>query len=150
MRRRHLMLLAAPLLASSVALAPAHAVQAGTAGASGVKQAVKVTKVEVVTLLKSGEAVECNGTPVAMAFDGKVTATGPGTVRYHWTVNASRARVSPGSFTFGAGTSTKVVLQVVDMPAPRNAKAVTGYVTLHLPDQKKSVRSEQVTFPCKK
>lgn len=150
MRRRYLMLLAAPLLASSVALAPAHVAQVGTAGTSGVKQAVKVTKVEVVSLLKSGETVECNGTPVAMAFDGKITATGPGTVRYHWTVNAGRARLSPGSFAFGAGTSTKVVLQVVDMPAPRNAKAVTGYVTLHLPDQKKSVRSEQVTFPCKK
>lgn len=54
MRRRYLMLLAAPLLASSVALAPLHVAQAGTAGTSGVKQAVKVTKVEVVTLLKSG------------------------------------------------------------------------------------------------
>ncbi|MFE2552289.1 hypothetical protein ACFXGI_27570 [Streptomyces sp. NPDC059355] len=150
MRRRHLMLFAAPLLASSVALAPGHAAQAATDGPSGVKQAVKVTKVEVVTLLKAGETVECNGTPVAMAFDGKITATGPGTVRYHWTVNTSRTRVSPGSLAFGASTSTKVVLQVVDMPAPRNAKAVTGYVTLHLPDQKKSVRSEQVTFPCKK
>ncbi|MFD7788876.1 hypothetical protein ACFV4Q_38220 [Streptomyces nojiriensis] len=148
------MLLAAPLLASSVALAlalaPAHVAQAAAAGTSGVKQAVKVTKVEVVTLLKPGETVECNGTPVAMAFDGKVTATGPGTVRYHWTVNAGRARVSPGTFAFGVGTSTKVALQVVDMPAPKNAKAVTGYATLHLPDQKKSVRSEQVTFPCKK
>ncbi|MFI5639510.1 hypothetical protein ACIA8H_19120 [Streptomyces goshikiensis] len=153
MRRRYLMFLAAPLLASAVALAPAHVAQAGSAGTSGVKQAVqavKVTKVEVVTLLKPGETVVCNGTPVAMAFDGKITATGPGTVRYHWTVNTSRARVSPGSFAFGAGTSTKVALQVVDMPAPKNAKAVTGYVTLHLPDQKKSVRSQQVTFPCKK
>ncbi|WP_028801191.1 hypothetical protein [Streptomyces sp. 142MFCol3.1] len=144
------MLLAAPLLASSVALAPAYGAKAGTAGTSGGKQAVKVTKVEVVTLLKSGERVECNGAPVAMAFDGKITATGPGAVRYYWTVNTSRARVSPGSLAFGGGTSTKVVLQVVDVPAPRNAKAVTGYVTLHLPDQKKSVRSAQVTFPCKK
>ncbi|WP_435228549.1 hypothetical protein [Streptomyces sp. Tue6028] len=150
MRHRHLILLAAPLLASSVALAPAHGAPAGTTGTSEGQQAVKVTKVEVVTLLKSGETVKCNGTPVAMAFDGKITAAGPGTVRYHWTVNTSRARVSPGSLAFGAGASTKVLLQVVDIPAPKNAKAVTGYVTLHLPDQKKSVRSQQVTFPCKK
>ncbi|MEU8773357.1 hypothetical protein [Streptomyces sp. NPDC048606] len=143
MRRRHLMLLAAPLLASSVALAPAHA-------APAVAAAVKVTKVEVVTLLKSGETITCDGTPVAMAFDGKVTATGPGTVRYHWTVNTGRARVSPGTLVFGAGASTQVAFLVVDVPAPRKAKAVTGYVTLHLPDQGKSARGEQVTFPCKK
>ncbi|WP_030200251.1 hypothetical protein [Streptomyces sp. NRRL S-87] len=149
-RRRHLMLLAAPLLASTVAFGPAHAAQAGTAGTTGAVSAVKVTKVEVVTLLKSGETVECNGTPVAMSFDGKITATGPGAVRYHWTVNTGRARVSPGTFSYGAGTSTKVSLLVADVPAPKGAKAVTGYVTLHLPDQKKSVRSEQVTFPCKK
>ncbi|MFG2294758.1 hypothetical protein [Streptomyces sp. NPDC048603] len=149
-RRRHLMLLAAPLLVFPVALAPAHAAQAGTAGTGGAVQAVKVTKVEVVTLLKSGEAVECNGKPVAMAFDGKITATGPGTVRYHWTVGTGRAPVSPGSAAFGPGTATQVILQVFDLPAPKNAKAVSGYVTLHLPDQKKSARSEQVTFPCKK
>ncbi|MEV7616085.1 hypothetical protein [Streptomyces sp. NPDC089799] len=149
-RHRHLVLLTAPLLALPMALAPAPAAWAGTAAAAGSVQAVKVTKVEVVTLLKSGETIECNGTPVAMAFDGKITATGPGTVRYHWTVGTGRARISPGAVTFGSGTGTKAVLQVFDVPAPKNAKSVTAYVTLHLPDQKKSARSEQVTFPCRK
>ncbi|MGW8507660.1 hypothetical protein ACWG52_39355 [Streptomyces sp. CLCI03] len=44
MRRRYLMLLAAPLLASSVALAPAHVAQAAAAGTSGLQQAVKSPK----------------------------------------------------------------------------------------------------------
>ncbi|MFD5619648.1 hypothetical protein [Streptomyces yangpuensis] len=115
----------------------------------GGKQTVKVTKVEVVVLTPPGTVVDC-ARPTTAEFDGKITATGPGRVRFHWTSGAGSGPVSPGSADFPAGTGTQVLLHVADVPARPNASTMTVSVTLHLPDQKMSARSGPVTFTCEK
>ncbi|MCY0946859.1 hypothetical protein [Streptomyces antarcticus] len=42
------------------------------------------------------------------------------------------------------------MLHVVKVPGQANASTVSTFVTLHLPDQKMSARSAQVTFACEK
>ncbi|MCY0950123.1 hypothetical protein [Streptomyces sp. H27-S2] len=179
-RRRCLSLLAAPLLASSVALTPAFAAQGRAAGPGaapsapscelvpggggkpgvtcakplpqkpgGGKGSVKVTKAEVVVLTPPGSVIDCSKGTTA-EFDGKITATGPGKVRYYWTFASSSDPVSPGSADFAAGTGSRAVLHVVKVPGQANASTVSTFVTLHLPDQKMSARSAQVTFTCEK
>ncbi|MGW2269764.1 hypothetical protein [Streptomyces yangpuensis] len=115
----------------------------------GGRQAVRVTKVEVVVLTPPGTAVDC-ARPTTAEFDGKITATGPGKVRFHWTFGAGPAPVSPGSADFPAGTSTQALLHVADVPPRPNATTMTVFVTLHLPDQKMSARSGPVAFTCEK
>ncbi|MEC4576471.1 hypothetical protein [Streptomyces virginiae] len=113
------------------------------------KQGVKVSKVEVVVLTPPGTVIDC-AEPTTAEFDGKITATGPGKVRFHWTFGTSSKPVSPGSADFAAGTTTQALLHVADVPARPNAATVSVYVTLHLPDQKMSARSGPVTFTCQK
>ncbi|MGW6834082.1 hypothetical protein ACWGCI_11830 [Streptomyces sp. NPDC054949] len=113
------------------------------------KQDVKVTKVEVVILTPAGSVIDCaKGTTAE--FDGKITATGPGKVRYYWTFASSSTPVSPGSVDFAPGTTSHALLHVVQVPGQANASTVSTFVTLHLPDQKMSARSGQVTFTCEK
>ncbi|KOU58386.1 MULTISPECIES: hypothetical protein [unclassified Streptomyces] len=113
------------------------------------KQGVKVSKVEVVVLTPPGTVIDC-AKPTTAEFDGKITATGPGKVRFHWTFGAGSKPVSPGSADFAADTTTQALLHVADVPARPNAATVSVYVTLHLPDQKMSARSGPVTFTCQK
>ncbi|MER7732703.1 hypothetical protein ABTX80_17630 [Streptomyces erythrochromogenes] len=113
----------------------------------GGKQSVKVGKVEVVVLTPPGTAVDCTK-PTTAEFDGKITATGPGKVRFHWTLDGGSKPVSPGTADFPAGTTTQALLHVADVPAKPNASTVTVHATLHLPDQKMSARSGPVTFTC--
>ncbi|MGI5450968.1 hypothetical protein ACQEVM_35385 [Streptomyces sp. CA-243310] len=115
----------------------------------GGKQDVKVTKVEVLVLTPAGSVIDCaKGTTAE--FDGKITATGPGKVRYYWTFASSSTPVSPGSVDFTPGTTSHALLHVVQVPGQANASTVSTFVTLHLPDQKMSARSGQVTFTCEK
>ncbi|KOU67381.1 hypothetical protein ADK55_03770 [Streptomyces sp. WM4235] len=115
----------------------------------GGKQDVKVTKVEVVILTPAGSVIDCaKGTTAE--FDGKITATGPGKVRYYWTFASSSTPVSPGSVDFTPGTTSHALLHVVQVPGQANASTVSTFVILHLPDQKMSARSGQVTFTCEK
>ncbi|MFJ2593540.1 hypothetical protein [Streptomyces erythrochromogenes] len=113
------------------------------------KQSVKVGKVEVVVLTPPGTVIDC-AKPTTAEFDGKITATGPGKVRFHWTFAGGSKPVSPGSADFPAGTTTRALLHVADVPARPNASTVTVFATLHLPDQKMSARSGPVTFTCEK
>ncbi|MCX5589253.1 hypothetical protein ACFV0H_20500 [Streptomyces erythrochromogenes] len=113
------------------------------------KQSVKVGKVEVVVLTPPGTVIDC-AKPTTAEFDGKITATGPGKVRFHWTFAGGSKPVSPGSADFPAGTTTQALLHVADVPARPNASTVTVFATLHLPDQKMSARSGPVTFTCEK
>ncbi|MFD3681271.1 hypothetical protein [Streptomyces sp. NPDC058613] len=115
----------------------------------GGKGSVKVTKAEVVVLTPPGSVIDCSKGTTA-EFDGKITATGPGKVRYYWTFASSSDPVSPGSADFAAGTGSRAVLHVVKVPGQANASTVSTFVTLHLPDQKMSARSAQVTFTCEK
>ncbi|MFI8362103.1 hypothetical protein ACIGD1_18260 [Streptomyces sp. NPDC085612] len=111
---------------------------------------VKVTKAEVVVLTPAGTAVDCTK-PTTAEFDGKITATGPGKVRFHWTLSTSPAPTSPGTADFPAGSSTQTLLHVAEVPpAAAGATTVTVYATLHLPDQKMTARSGAVTFTCTK
>ncbi|MET9605194.1 hypothetical protein ABZZ17_09015 [Streptomyces sp. NPDC006512] len=114
----------------------------------GGKQDVKVSKVEVVILTPAGTAIDCSK-PTTAEFDGKITATGPGKVRFYWTFASSSDPVSPGSVDFPAGTKTERLLHVVEVSPQANAPTISTFVTLHLPDQKMSARSGQVTFTCK-
>ncbi|MFD3808351.1 hypothetical protein ACFWTC_33300 [Streptomyces sp. NPDC058619] len=113
------------------------------------KQTVKVGKVEVVVLTPPGSVIDCTKGTTA-EFDGKITATGPGKVRYYWTFASSSDPVSPGTADFGKGTSTRALLHVVQVSGQANASTVSTFVTLHLPDQKMTARSAQVTFTCAK
>ncbi|MFG2341252.1 hypothetical protein [Streptomyces yangpuensis] len=53
-----------------------------------------LAKVEVVVLTPPGTSVDCTR-PTTAEFDGKITATGPGRVRSHWTFGAGSGPVSP-------------------------------------------------------
>ncbi|MFF7296570.1 hypothetical protein [Streptomyces sp. NPDC008265] len=110
----------------------------------------KVTKAEVVVLTPAGVSLDCTK-PTTAEFDGKITATGPGKVRFHWTLSTSPAPTSPGTADFPAGSSTQTLLHVAEVPAAAaSATKVTVYATLHLPDQKMTARSGPVTFTCTK
>ncbi|MFD3872783.1 hypothetical protein [Streptomyces sp. NPDC058623] len=110
---------------------------------------VRVTHVEVVILTPAGSVIDCaKGTTAE--FDGKITATGTGKVRYYWTFASSSTPVSPGSVDFAPPTTGHALLHVVQVPPQPNATTVSTFVTLHLPDQKMSARSGQVTFTCEK
>ncbi|MFF8258916.1 hypothetical protein [Streptomyces virginiae] len=113
------------------------------------KRSVKVSKVEVVVLTPPGTVIDC-AEPTTAEFDGMITATGPGRVRFHWTFGTSSEPVSPGSADFASGTTTQALLHVAGVPARPSAATVSVYVTLHLPDQKMSARSGPVTFTCQK
>ena len=115
----------------------------------GGKQDVRVTKVEVVILTPAGSVIDCTKGTTA-EFDGKITATGTGKVRYYWTFASSSTPVSPGSVDFAPPTTGHALLHVVEVPPQPNATTVSTFVTLHLPDQKLSARSGQVTFTCEK
>ncbi|MDX2389149.1 hypothetical protein NJL88_03405 [Streptomyces sp. DK15] len=115
----------------------------------GGKQDVRVTKVEVVILTPAGTVIDC-AKPTTAEFDGKITATGTGKVRYYWTFASSSTPVSPGSVDFAPPITGHALLHVVEVPPQPNASTVSTFVTLHLPDQKQSARSGQVTFTCEK
>ncbi|MCX5378662.1 hypothetical protein [Streptomyces sp. NBC_00091] len=115
-------------------------------GGSG-KQKVQVTKVEVLTLTKSGTVVDCTK-PVKAAFDGKITAVGKGDVRYFWTFASSNDRIGEGTVTFALGTTqSHSLLKVVELVSS-NGNLVTTFVTLHVPSANMTERSEDVSLTC--
>ncbi|GHI85051.1 hypothetical protein ACWGF3_00455 [Streptomyces xanthophaeus] len=111
------------------------------------KQTVKITKLEVVVLTPAGTVIDCTK-PTTAEFDGKITATGQGKVRYYWTYASSATPASPGTLDFNPRTTNHTLLHVVEVPGQANASKITTFVTLHLPDQKMSAQSAQVTFTC--
>ncbi|MFE2143073.1 hypothetical protein ACFXA3_15245 [Streptomyces sp. NPDC059456] len=115
----------------------------------GGKGNVKVTKVEVLTLTKNGSVVDCTKPP-RLEFDGKISATGQGKVRYYWTYASSADPIDPGTARFTPGTTSVSLLKVVNGSVMANTTTVSAYVTLHVPDQNMSARSDQVTVTCAK
>lgn len=113
------------------------------------KQDVKVTNVQVKTLTKPGTVVDCTKSNKA-EFDGVITATGQGKVDYYWTYASSADPHSSGSVTFTPGTTSHSLLKVVDVSGMVNVTSVSVFVTLHVPDQNMSARSEQVVLTCAK
>ncbi|MFD9335790.1 hypothetical protein ACFWBF_15475 [Streptomyces sp. NPDC060028] len=113
------------------------------------KQDVKVTNVEVKTLTKPGTVVDCTKSNKA-EFDGSITATGQGKVDYYWTYASSADPLSSGSVTFTPGTTSHSLFKVVDVSGMANVSSVSVFVTLHVPAQNMSARSEQVVLTCAK
>ncbi|MFI6144672.1 hypothetical protein [Streptomyces sp. NPDC051109] len=109
---------------------------------------VKVTKVEVVTLTKSGSTVDCTSPP-KLEFDGKITATGQGKVRYFWTYASSADPISSGTAEFTPGITSVSLLKVVEGSVMANTPTVSAFVTLHVPDFNMTAQSETVHVTCK-
>ncbi|MFD5510344.1 hypothetical protein [Streptomyces sp. NPDC059761] len=109
---------------------------------------VQVTKVEVLTLTKSGSTVDCTEPP-KLEFDGKITGTGQGKVRYFWTYASSADPISSGTAAFTPGTTSVSLFKVVEGSVMANTKTVSAFVTLHVPDFDMTARSENVTVTCK-
>ncbi|MER7463009.1 hypothetical protein [Streptomyces sp. NPDC097981] len=115
----------------------------------GGKGNVQVTKVEVINLTKSGGVVDCTK-PAKVEFDGKITGSGQGDVRYYWTYASSADPLSSGSVTFTPGVTSHSIFNAVEISPQVNVSTVSVFVTLHVPDQNMSGRSEQVTLTCAK
>ncbi|MFK0044163.1 hypothetical protein ACIQU4_08645 [Streptomyces sp. NPDC090741] len=109
---------------------------------------VQVTKVEVLTLTKSGTTVDCTKPP-KLEFDGKITGTGQGKVRYFWTYASSADPISSGTAAFNPGTTSVSLLKVVEGSVMANTKTVSAFVTLHVPEFNMTARSENVNVTCK-
>ncbi|MFI1147514.1 MULTISPECIES: hypothetical protein [Streptomyces] len=116
---------------------------------AGGKGNVQVTAVEVKALTKSGTVVDCT-TPPKFEFDGKITGSGNGKVRYYWTYNSSADPISSGSAEFTPGIESVSLFKVVNGSAMANVDTVTVYLTLHVPDSNMTGRSENVTLTCAK
>ncbi|WP_406186938.1 hypothetical protein [Streptomyces sp. NBC_01006] len=108
---------------------------------------VQVTKVEVLTLTKSGSTVDCTKPP-KLEFDGKITGTGQGKVRYFWTYASSADPISSGTAAFTPGTTSVSLFKVVEGSVMANTKTVSAFVTLHVPEFNMTARSENVTVTC--
>ncbi|KOU13789.1 hypothetical protein ADK52_38110 [Streptomyces sp. WM6372] len=111
------------------------------------KGSVQVTKVEVLTLTKSGSTVDCTKPP-KLEFDGKITGTGQGKVRYFWTYASSADPISSGTAEFTPGTTSVSLFKVVEGSVMANTKTVSAFVTLHVPDFNMTARSENVQVTC--
>ncbi|MFF4850772.1 hypothetical protein [Streptomyces sp. NPDC001194] len=115
----------------------------------GGKGNVQVTKVEVKALTKSGTVVDC-GTPPKFEFDGKITGSGNGKVRYYWTYNSSADPIASGSAEFTPGIESVSLFKAVNGSVLANTDTVTVYLTLHVPDSNLTGQSENVTLTCAK
>ncbi|MEU8840473.1 hypothetical protein AB0D97_15280 [Streptomyces roseus] len=113
----------------------------------GGKGEVKVSKVEVVALTKSGTTVDCT-TPPKFEFDGRITGSGKGGVRYYWTYNSSADPIASGTAEFTPGIVSVSLFKGVTGSVMANTSTVTVYLTLHVPDAGLSGRSESVTLTC--
>ncbi|MEV6578798.1 hypothetical protein AB0M92_11635 [Streptomyces sp. NPDC051582] len=113
----------------------------------GGKGDVKVTKVEVMALTKSGTTVDCT-TPPKFEFDGRITGSGKGSVGYYWTYNSSADPIASGKAEFTPGIVSVSLFKGVSAPVMANSSTVTVYLTLHVPDAGLTGRSESVTLTC--
>ncbi|WP_327280441.1 MULTISPECIES: hypothetical protein [unclassified Streptomyces] len=116
----------------------------------GGKGNVKVTKVEVLALTKNGSVVDCT-TPPKIEFDGKITGTGTGKVNYYWTYNSSADPIASGTVEFTPGTTSHSLFKVVDGQVMANTSSTVGtFLTLHVPDQNMTGRSDTIVVNCAK
>lgn len=116
---------------------------------SGKQGKVQVTKVEVLTLTKPGTVVDCTK-PLKAEFDGKISGTGNGDVRYFWTFLSTTEPVQPGTVTFTPGIESHSLLVVVPVTLAGGGNPVTAFVTLHVPSANMTARSDDVTLVCAK
>ncbi|MFD8980303.1 hypothetical protein [Streptomyces sp. NPDC059564] len=114
----------------------------------GGKGNVQVTKVEVFTLTKPGTVVDCTK-PIKAEFDGKISGTGKGDVRYFWTFASSADPIQSGKVTFAPGTESHSLFVAVPLSVVNNGSP-SGFVTLHVPSANMTARSDQVTLTCAK
>ncbi|MEU8778665.1 hypothetical protein [Streptomyces sp. NPDC048606] len=108
---------------------------------------VRVTKVEVLSLTKPGTVVDCSK-PTRAEFDGKISGTGKGEVRYHWTYASSSDPIDAGTATFAPGIESVSLLKVVTFPPSVNGVSPSVFVTLHVPSANMTARSAQITLTC--